>query len=1080
MAHTITIPFFAFKLHFHTGGSIYLPLHKKQVIRINQSIQKIAKSYGKELQKQIIDKGGYTQVLKEWQHGDFIKSQIIVPFKAPKGEFSFPSHDIEFEYFFKHGEKGFWAIVPTLSIEAYAEEFNELEDAVKKAILQEFNRSARHSEVQGIIVAMWFDTIELLQSDLNLKFHSLLELENIEENEKEQWLPKVAKILKVEDKSSYGRANEMKQLVRSIKGNFSRNVLLVGVSGVGKTALIRELVYQKQDFRGQIWETTASILIKELTRSTGWEDNIPHLVKELNLSGDILFVRNLLELFEVGRYEGNSVSIAEYLLTYIARGELSVISEVTEEEKAIIELQSPNFLSYFQQLNIVEPEEELEEIILNKVNDLSKKNKVNIDDEAIHETIRLNKRFTPYSGFPGKPIRFLESILLDEKSNSDRKSNLNITRSNVIRYFCEEAGMPIFMVDPEIPMFPDKIKSSFNSSVYGQEPAVNGVVNMLTAVKTGLSKTGKPIASFLFVGPTGVGKTELAKVLSEFMFSSREKMIRFDMSEYSSFDAVSKLLGSGFYQDGLLTSTVRREPFCVLLFDEVEKAHPDFFDLLLQILDAGRLTDSRGKLVNFCSTIIIMTSNIGAAALQRQEIMPNRNRDQNKEMKSRYLKAVQDTLRPELYNRIDEVIPFASLSKETVRHVIDREIQQLKKREGIRYRRMDLNIDTQVLDHLAEVGFDKKYGARYLQRTLREQLIIPLSRELNLFDLDDQLMVNISIEKKQVKIEAKADPLGIDLLFEEIEKNEYADLAGGYRRDFQRFQEGYLFTQLMSQLDILKRDKNQLKEKFWTEKTRADKYANLLNLQNEATTHAATIEQLETDYSLACMDLKVYQLSWSDDMDNWKDQFFDFKVKGLLQSNPAYRACRFRIFGENLDLLIKFYRPLFAKKGFEVTCQTIWYREDYFSEIIEVKTKKGKSTLKEREEYYIRNWDDNSKKNMNPEKPKDRLIGVDFLLEGNCPKMYLQNEAGQQLWKISDKEEYIYQVDLVNINEPLPKTAHKKSFFDKKNPFRTVAQGHVDDKNYGKKREFSKDGLLDFLLPLMEEQFKINVNVAVT
>ena len=1078
MAHSITIPFFAFKLHFHSGGNILFPIHSPESIRVKHSIQKIAKSYGKVLQKQIVDKGEYVHLLNEWQNGDFLKSHLKVSFDADKEGLSFPAFELEFDYYYKESEHGYWGLIPALSMEIFANDIDDLEESLEKAIQQEFKLNKRLDEVQGIIAAMWYDSVELLRSDITLKFHSLAELDSLEEHQKDLWLPRVATLIKVEEQETFGRVNEMKRLVRAINGNFSRNVLLIGTSGVGKTALLKELIYQKHDFRGQIWETSASILIKELTQSTGWQDNIAYLVKELTLQGDILFIRNLLELFEVGRYEGNSISIAEYLLTYIARGEVSIITECTEEEKAIIELKSPNFLSNFQLITLVEPQEDLENIILKKVNSIAKKNKVEIDNEAIQETIRLNKRFTPYSGFPGKPIRFLESIILDQKESSDHETANKISRSEVISHFCEEAGMPLFMVDPQIPMFPAKIKAQFNSEVYGQEPAVDGVVNMLTAVKTGLSKTGKPIASFLFVGPTGVGKTELAKVLSNFMFGSRNRMVRFDMSEFSSYDAVSKLIGQGQYVDGLLTSTVRREPFCVLLFDEVEKAHRDFFDLLLQILDAGRLTDSRGKLVNFCSTIIIMTSNIGAAAMQRREIMTN-EANKKKEMAGRYLRAVQEQLRPELYNRIDEVIPFAALNEETVRYVVEREINQFKKREGIRYRRMDLNIEEAVFDYLAKVGFDAKYGARYLQRTLREKLVIPLSRTLNIFDLDDQLMVNISVKKKQIVIDADADPLGIDLLFEEIEKNDYADLAGQYRRSFQRFQEGYLFTQLMSDLDILKRQKDKMEQKFWNEKTRAKKYSNLLHLQSEIKTHATKIEKLEANYSLACMDLMVYELDWSLQMEAWKDKFFDIKVETLLLSDATHRNCRFRIYGENLELLINYYIPLFKQKGFDFIGQTIWYREDYFSEMIEVENKKGKSSYKLREEYFLRNWEESDKKNLIPEKPKDKLLGIEFLLVGNCPNLYLEKEAGQQKWKISDKEEYLYKIDVAKLNDALPKGAHKNSFFDNKTPFRTVTSKSIEDKNYGLKREVNRNGLLNLMIPLMDAQYKLNINLKI-
>ena len=401
-------------------------------------------------------------------------------------------------------------------------------------------------------------------------------------------------------------------------------------------------------------------MIKELTGNTGWQDGLAILCKELAKTKDVLFVRNFMELFEVGQYEGNSVSMADYMRSFIGRGEVTLISECTEEEMARIELRSPNYLSFFQIIRLEAPRKNLAAIIVQKVQDLARNRRINIDTEAIRETLRLNRRFTPYAGLPGKPIRFLESILINQKAGDRKEKNRTLDRSEVLQYFCEETGMPLFMVDPEIPMNPTQIKQDFNNNVFGQERAVNSIVDLLAAVKTALTKTGKPIASLLFVGPTGVGKTELAKVLAQFMFGNRDRMVRFDMSEYADPYSVMRLTGLSYGADGLLTAAIRRAPFCVLLFDEIEKAHPNFFDLLLQILSEGRLTDSSGKLVNFCSTIIIMTSNIGAGNLQGNRISLTQSID-NEAVTTHFMSAVQQFFRPELVGRIDEVIPFVTL-----------------------------------------------------------------------------------------------------------------------------------------------------------------------------------------------------------------------------------------------------------------------------------------------------------------------------------------------------------------------------------------------------------------------------------
>ena len=1090
MPYPLSIPFFAFRLHFISGGSYLVPMLDTDAVRLEKSLEKVAKEYEEAFQEQILNLGSYEQLLEEWIIGDQYKNTLRVDFPKSKDGYSYPAFELVFEYYFKPSDKGIWAVIQPLGVEAFAENMNDLEIALIELVKDKFHKQKKTSAVQGIISAIWWDTVELIKEELQVNIHSLTELQQVETTEKNLWLPRIAERLEFTEKVCYGREKELKQFVRILSGDFNRNVLLVGSSGVGKTALVWEYVFQqnKHHIKGQIWETNAAVLIKELTTNTGWQDNLTTLCKELTISGDFLFVRNLLELFEVGKYIGNDISIAEYLLTFLSRGEVNIITECTEEEKAIIELKSPNYLTNFQKLNLHEPQDNLEKIIIQKIKDRANQLHIKVNPEAIEETVRLNKRFSPYSGFPGKPIRFLEGILLNKKSidstdeSSKNKSSEVLTRSEVIQTFCEETGMPVIMVDPDIPMDPKEVKAAFNTDIFGQQRAVDSVVNMLSAVKTGLTKAGKPIASFLFVGPTGVGKTELAKVLSKFMFGSREKMIRFDMSEYSGTDIVSKLLGSGYHSDGLLTSTVRREPFSVLLFDEIEKAHPVFFDLLLQILSEGRLTDSKGKLVNFCSTIIIMTSNIGATrATQRAVELGNNKKNRNQDLAQRFLTAVKENFKPELYNRIDQVIPFDPLSKEIMHDVVKREMEEFKKREGIKFRNLDLTLADEVLDFLAKKGYDSRYGARQLQRTIRELLIIPLSKELNLHPSDDQLMVSISMDKKHIKIEVEADPLGFDLMIEDMEKSTSAELAGEYRRGTQHFKEGYFFTQFLSDLDILERDKKRAEAKFWKNKKQADTYSRLLDLKNRFEELVKKINTLEFDFSLAFMKLKTYHTEWGDEMEQWKKDLFQFKLDLYLEKHEAARSCNLRIYGQQFHRMMEFYFDICKNKAFTVTAKTLWFRENYFNEEIEIKQKNGETIFEPRKQYYQKQYDSDSKKNFLPEKPNDILIGIDLYIQGECPFLYFQNEAGVQRWKLSDDDDTICVVEVVNnINSPHSENMHRKDAYQQKLVYRTFEPNKINDKRAKLNREVQKGETIKLIEEVLNAQFAINVERAVS
>jgi ATP-dependent Clp protease ATP-binding subunit ClpB len=341
-----------------------------------------------------------------------------------------------------------------------------------------------------------------------------------------------------------------------------------------------------------------------------------------------------------------------------------------------------------------------------------------------------------------------------------------VTEEDIASVVAKWTGIPLKkMLQSDL----EKLKTAEDQlaqRVIGQKEAITTISNALRRSRVGIADENKPIGSFMFVGPTGVGKTELARALAEFMFNDENSLIRIDMSEYMERHAVSRLIGSppgyvGYEDGGQLTEKVRRRPYSVLLFDEIEKAHPEAFNILLQVLDNGRLTDSKGREVNFKNTIIILTSNIGSDVLNKFNIgfggtTTEKKEDYNyEEMKSRVNESIKGHFKPEFINRLDDIIIFHHLNKKHLREIVDVQVEQLASR--LREKKLEISLTDKAKDQLAKVGFDSVYGARPLKRAIQHEILDPLAMSLlDLGDLDEKRSVSVDFKRNKFAVEVAA------------------------------------------------------------------------------------------------------------------------------------------------------------------------------------------------------------------------------------------------------------------------------------------------------------------------------------
>jgi ATP-dependent Clp protease ATP-binding subunit ClpC len=682
--------------------------------------------------------------------------QETVALQFPVVRWHHPAPEIDVNSSAEPAPEAFLAYVPALGIEVFAPRADQLEAMLAEHIKSTLLRMKANA-LQPLVWLQRCREVQLIPLPCVLELKTPRQFAREESEQHDQGkpvLPEVGTDLCKEPlRPAYELDDIITRVVDTLTGAPPRSVLLVGPSGVGKTAAVHELVRRRNHWglaATPFWATSGARLVSGMSGFGMWQDRCTRLLRDASRQRVILHLGNLLELMEVGKSEHLTQGIASFLRPSISRGDVLVIAECTPEQLPLIERQEPQLLAAFLQIPVPEPSGSQSRVILESHVREGRKETSAITPAGIDLVERLHRRYATYSAFPGRPLRFLRNLL------ADRPPERALNGTDVTQAFSRETGLPLSLLEESVPLNLEQTRAWFARRVIGQGEAVEIVVDMLAAVKAGLTRPQRPVASLLFIGPTGVGKTEMAKALAEFLFGGRARLTRFDMSEYADPGAVQRLIGGSFQGEGLLTARIREQPFSVLLLDEIEKAHPLLFDLLLQVLGEGRLTDSAGRVADFCNSVVIMTSNLGADGFQCGRFGLSQSQAAVPEARQHFLEAAQRFFRPELFNRLDHIVPFAPLEEATILHVARRQLDLIRLRDGLRYRSLTLDINAEVTAWLARLGMDIRYGARPLKRALHRQLLAPLAEKLNGYLAETALQAQVAVKDEALAIEIKS------------------------------------------------------------------------------------------------------------------------------------------------------------------------------------------------------------------------------------------------------------------------------------------------------------------------------------
>ena len=531
-----------------------------------------------------------------------------------------------------------------------------------------------------------------------------------------------------------GRKMEIERLLQVLCRRRKNNPLLVGEAGVGKTALAEGLAYLIE--QKQVPEVLANAIVFSLDMGAllagakyrgDFEARVKAVLKELaQIPNAILFIDEIHAIIGAGSTQDSNMDASNLLKPALAKGQLRCIGATTYEEFRTIFSKDHALSRRFQKIDVVEPSIAETVLILQGLKPaFEQHHEVTYTDEAFQAAAELSAKYINERFLPDKAIDIIDEAGAAQRIRQPEKRVNPIDKNQIETIVAKMARIPEKTVSHDDKQVLQYLARDLKNMVFGQDNAIDVLVSAVKMSRSGLGLPDKPIGSFLFSGPTGVGKTEVAKQLA---YALGVPLQRFDMSEYMEAHAVSRLIGAppgyvGYEQGGLLTEAINKQPHCVLLLDEIEKAHRDIYNVLLQVMDAGKLTDNTGRSADFRNVILIMTTNVGAEALSRPSFGFTSKRERGDEMID-----IKKQFTPEFRNRLDAMIPFAPLSPEVIVRVVDKFLLQLE--QQLLDKKVQVTFGKLLRNHLGEKGFDPQMGARPMNRLIQEEIRKALADEL--------------------------------------------------------------------------------------------------------------------------------------------------------------------------------------------------------------------------------------------------------------------------------------------------------------------------------------------------------------